>query len=111
MSEKQSTQDIILFQSQGSAISLPVQIDEETVWLTQSQMMTLFDTTKQNVSLHINNCFREGELDKNSVVKDSLTTATAKVIFPCPFPSTQRTIPHAVYSYLQGGRLYFSPPY
>jgi hypothetical protein len=75
MPENQNTQDIILFQSQDSAVSLPVQINEETVWLTQAQMMTLFDTTKQNVSLHINNCFREGELDKNSVVKESLTTA------------------------------------
>ncbi len=75
MPEIQNTQDIILFQSQDNAISLPVQIDEETVWLTQAQMVTLFDTTKQNVSLHINNCFREGELDKNSVVKESLTAA------------------------------------
>ncbi len=75
MPENQNTQDIILFQSQDNAISLPVQIDEETVWLTQAQMVTLFDTTKQNVSLHINNCFRKGELDKNSVVKESLTTA------------------------------------
>ena len=36
----------------------------------------MFDTSKQNVSLHINNCFKEGELDKGSVVKDFLTTAS-----------------------------------
>ncbi len=75
MVEKQGTQDIILFRSQDRVISVPVQIKEETVWLTQAQMVTLFETTKQNVSLHINNCFREKELDKKSVVKDSLTTA------------------------------------
>ena len=39
-------------------------------------MTELFDTSKQNVSLHINNCFKEGELDKGSVVKDFLTTAS-----------------------------------
>ena len=38
-------------------------------------MVELFNTTKQNISLHINNCFREGELEPDSVVKDSLTTA------------------------------------
>ena len=39
-------------------------------------MASLFQTTKQNISLHVNNCFREKELDKNSVVKDFLTTAS-----------------------------------
>ena len=47
----------------------------ETVWLTQQQMAELFLTTKQNVSLHVNNIFREDELTENSVVKESLTTA------------------------------------
>lgn len=51
-------------------------MNEETVWLTQAQMASLFQTTKQNISLHVNNCFREKELDKNSVVKDFLTTAS-----------------------------------
>ena len=53
-----------------------IPIQEDTVWLTQAQMTELFDTSKQNVSLHINNCFKEGELDKDSVVKDFLTTAS-----------------------------------
>ena len=46
------------------------------MWLTQAQMAELFQTTKQNISLHTNNIFKEGELDKLSVVKDSLTTAS-----------------------------------
>ena len=50
-------------------------MEDETVWLTQAQMQLLFDSSKQNISLHINNVFKEGELDKNSVVKYSLTTA------------------------------------
>ncbi|MFH1360832.1 MAG: RhuM family protein [Candidatus Omnitrophota bacterium] len=55
---------------------LEVQLREETVWLTQAQMVLLFQKTKQNISLHINNIFKEGELLKNSVVKEYLTTAS-----------------------------------
>lgn len=58
-----------------SGVSLEVQFEGDTVWLSQSQLSELFKQTKQNMSLHINNCFKEGELDVNSVVKDSLTTA------------------------------------
>ena len=47
----------------------------ETVWLTQSQMADLFQTSIPNVSMHIRNIFREGELQEESVVKDFLTTA------------------------------------
>ncbi|MFA6635483.1 MAG: RhuM family protein [Candidatus Omnitrophota bacterium] len=55
---------------------LEVQLREETVWLNQAQMVLLFQKTKQNISLHINNIFKEGELRKNSVVKEYLTTAS-----------------------------------
>ena len=68
--------ELILFESQDKTVVLPVQMKDETVWLNQAQMAELFSTTKQNVSLHANNCFKEGELDKNSVVKDFLTTAS-----------------------------------
>ena len=66
--------EIILYQP-DETIRLEVKIEDETVWLTQAQMAELFQTTKQNVSLHINNAFKEGELEKVSVVKHSLTTA------------------------------------
>ena len=56
-------------------VRLEVRLQDDTVWLTQQQMTELFKTTKQNVSLHINNIFREGELMSDSVVKESLTTA------------------------------------
>jgi hypothetical protein len=52
-----------------------VQITDNTVWLTQADMVVLFQTTKQNISLHIKNIFEEGELKENSVVKEYLTTA------------------------------------
>jgi len=69
-----TTGEIVLYQPDDT-IRLEVKIEDETVWLTQAQMAELFQTTKQNVSLHINNAFKEGELDKISVVKQSLTTA------------------------------------
>ena len=68
--------EIVLFETEDEKVRLTVPIQEDTVWLTQAQMTELFDTSKQNVSLHINNCFKEGELDKGSVVKDFLTTAS-----------------------------------
>ena len=70
-----ATDEIVLFESADSSITLPVEFDSRTAWLTQNQMAVLFDTTKQNISLHVNNCFKEGELDPDSVVKESLTTA------------------------------------
>lgn len=47
-------------------------IENETVWLTQAQMVELFQTTKQNVSLHVGNVFKEGELEQQSTVKEYL---------------------------------------
>lgn len=54
--------------------------EDDTVWLSQAQMTELFQTTKQNVSLHIKNVFDEGELEFGSVVKDFLTTAADVII-------------------------------
>ena len=68
--------EIILFETSDKKVTLSVPMDGDTVWLSQAQMAELFDTTKQNVSLHANNCFKEGELNKKSVVKDFLTTAS-----------------------------------
>jgi len=65
--------EIILYQSDSLPFHLEVKIDEETVWLTQHQMARLFGQTKQNVSLHIRNCFMEKELERDSTVKEYLT--------------------------------------
>lgn len=67
--------EIILYQPDDE-VKLEVRMEEETVWLTQAQMAELFQTSKQNVSLHTNNIFKENELRQDSVVKESLTTAT-----------------------------------
>jgi len=69
--------EIVIYKtSDENEFQLEVRIDDETVWLTQAQIVDLFDATKQNISLHINNIFREGELQRNSVVKEYLTTAS-----------------------------------
>ena len=69
--------DIVLYNHlNDSNFQIEVKVEDETVWLTQAQMVQLFEASKQNISLHINNVFKEGELQRNSVVKDSLTTAS-----------------------------------
>ena len=57
------------------AANLQVRLDGQTVWLTQAAMAELFQTTKQNVSLHIQNILEEKELPPEAVVKEYLTTA------------------------------------
>ena len=66
--------EIILYQP-DSTLSLDVRVENETVWLTQAQMTELFQTTRNNITLHIRNIFKEGELEESSVSKDSLLTA------------------------------------
>lgn len=68
--------EIILYRPDALAEHIEVRIEDETVWLSQQQMATLFGQTKQNISLHINNCFRENELERAATVKDSLTVQT-----------------------------------
>ena len=54
-------------------VRIEVRLEEDTVWLTQAQMVELFKSTKQNISLHVNNIFKEGELDRAATVKEYLT--------------------------------------
>jgi len=66
---------IIIYQTEDGQTKIDVRFDGDTVWLTQQALAKLFQTTKQNISLHIKNIFTEKELQENSVVKDYLTTA------------------------------------
>jgi len=66
--------EIVLYQPDDS-VRLEVRLQDDTVWLTQQQMAELFNTTRNNITLHIGNIFKEGELDVNSVRKESLLTA------------------------------------
>jgi len=65
---------IVLYQPDES-IRLEVKLDQDTVWLTQAQMTELFRTTRNNITMHIRNIFKEKELDEKSVCKESLHTA------------------------------------
>jgi hypothetical protein len=70
-----SKAEIIIYKEElsNSDFQIEVRVEDDTVWLTQMQMAELFDATKQNISLHIRNVYKEGELDENSTVKEYLT--------------------------------------
>lgn len=63
----------LVYQTEDGKLKLDVRFEGETVWLTQQHMAELFQTTKQNVSLHIKNLYEEGELGRAATVKESLT--------------------------------------
>ena len=78
MSEKkglQTTSQPLIYQSENGQTKIEVQLQDETVWLSQKHMAELFQTSKQNIGQHLKNIFEEGELDENSVVKKFFTTA------------------------------------
>lgn len=58
--------DLVIFESEDGSVSLDVNIEQETVWLTQAQIMQLFERDQSVISRHINNVFKEGEVDKES---------------------------------------------
>jgi hypothetical protein len=69
------TGEVILYQTEDGAAQISLRAMDGTVWLTQTEMAALFDTSKQNVSLHLRNIFSDGELVADSVVKESLIPA------------------------------------
>ena len=78
------TNEIVLYQP-NDQLSIEVKLENETVWLTQQQMAMLFNTTRNNITLHIGNIFKEGELDKDSVCKESLLTAADGKVYKTNF--------------------------
>ena len=66
-------QKIVIYQTEDGQTQIDVRLEDETVWLTQAQMVELFQTTKQNISLHVGNVFKEGELEQEATVKEYLT--------------------------------------
>ena len=69
-------QDIIIYNTEDGKASVSLMTKDGNVWMNQNQLAELFDTSKQNISLHIINILEDSELDQNSVVKDYLTTAS-----------------------------------
>lgn len=67
---------VIIYTANDGKTKIDVKLEEETLWLTQAQMCELYQTSKSNVSEHIKHIFEEGELDKDSVVRNFRTTAS-----------------------------------
>lgn len=72
----ENSSEILIYQAPDGLTQVDVRVEDETVWLNQSQLAELFQTTKQNISLHINNIYDEGELTQEATVKDYLTVQT-----------------------------------
>ncbi len=68
--------DIAIFSTDKESINVEVIFENDTVWLTQEQMTTLFEKSKSTISEHIKHIFEEGELNEQSVVRNFRTTAT-----------------------------------
>lgn len=67
---------IAIYQTDDERVSIEVQVGQDSVWLTQAQMAALFDRDYKTISKHILNAFREGELERSSVVAKFATTAS-----------------------------------
>ena len=63
---------IIIYQTADGNTQIDVRLENETVWLTQAQMALLFEKTPQNITMHIRNAYREGELDERATCKEFL---------------------------------------
>jgi hypothetical protein len=70
-----SNSEIILYQNADGNIKIDVRLDEETVWLTQAQMAELFGKGRTTITEHIQNIFKEGELEESSVCRNFRLTA------------------------------------
>ncbi len=75
MIHEKSSSEILLYKSEDGQIKIQVRLEDNTVWLTQADMVTLFQSSKSNISEHIKHIFEEGELLEKSVVRKFRTTA------------------------------------
>lgn len=67
---------LIIYQTESGETKIDVRLEDETVWLTQKLMAELFGTSIPNINMHLKNCYEEGEIVENSVIKDFLITAS-----------------------------------
>ena len=68
--------EIVLFESRDGAVTLPVPVRDESVWLTRMQMADLFDVTPQNITIHLKKVYAAGELEREATSKDFLRVQT-----------------------------------
>jgi hypothetical protein len=69
-------QNIIIYKTSDGKASVALYAKDGNIWMNQNQLAELFSTSVPNISMHIANILKDGELEQNSVVKDYLTTAT-----------------------------------
>ena len=72
----ETEQNIIIYKTDDGKVKIALYAKDGSIWLNQNQLANLFDTSKQSISYHIINILEDNELDKNSVVKNYLTTAS-----------------------------------
>lgn len=65
--------NIVIYTSKDGVVKVDTTIISDTIWMSQNELAKLFDTTKNNISLHMKNIFESGELEENSTVKNFLT--------------------------------------
>lgn len=81
--------EIVLYQPNEST-RLEVRLEDETVWLTQAQMITLFDSSKANISEHISNIYKQGELMPESTVRKFRTVRIDDSLYHRVYPEHRR---------------------
>lgn len=69
---KEKLSNFILYNTPNGEVTLSVLLQDETIWLTQKMIADLFNTTPQNITLHLKNIYKESELDENSTCKEFL---------------------------------------
>ena len=74
--DKRPSSEILIYQTEDGRTRIQVRLEDETVWLTQADMAQLFQTTPQNITLHLKNIFKEGELGEAATCKDFLQVQT-----------------------------------
>lgn len=75
VNELNEQNNFIMYTTDDGQVDIEVRLEEENVWLTQKSMAELFETTRNNITMHIKNIFEDGELQEKTVSKDSLLTA------------------------------------
>lgn len=77
--KKETNNKIILYYTEDGETEIEVNLENETVWLSQKQMAELFDCSTDNISLHLKNVYFEGELDENRTSKESSVVQTDRI--------------------------------
>lgn len=76
MKKSEPDNEIVIYQTEDNEIKIDVRLEVDTVWLTQSQLVDLYQTSKSNISEHVKHIYEECELDRNATVRKFRTVAT-----------------------------------